>query len=155
TYAAVVAVGLAGLSLLGAALGGGNASFYLAPWRGWEFIAGGMVGGLAQMWPRWRPSARLLGATAIAGLAAVIVAIIWPYLATAGPAARALLPVAGTCAIIFAGLLAPRNYVARILSLPPLVWIGLVSYSWYLWHWPALTFARLANFGDHDLLRDS
>src|SRR6185295_4959222 len=51
--------------------------------------------------------------------------------------------------------LAPRSYVARFLALQPLVWIGLLSYSWYLWHWPAMTFTRLANFGDHDLFRDS
>jgi len=52
-----------------------------------------------------------------------------------------LLPVLGTVLIIGAG---PRAWINRcILSSRPLVWIGLISFPLYLWHWPLLSFAHL------------
>ena len=44
------------------------------------------------------------------------------------------------------GLLAGNGF-SRVLSLRPLVWIGDVSYSWYLWHWPLIVFARALSPG--------
>jgi len=57
------------------------------------------------------------------------------------PGFWALLPVLGTVLIIAAGQHAWVNRV--ILSKRPLVWIGLISFPLYLWHWPLLSFARL------------
>jgi hypothetical protein len=56
------------------------------------------------------------------------------------PAVSALLPVAGTCALLIAGTVSDTG-VARVLGTPALVWIGDLSYSWYLWHWPLIVFA--------------
>jgi hypothetical protein len=67
------------------------------------------------------------------------------------PSGWALLPVAGAVAIILAGLLKPDNIIARGLATRPLVGIGLVSYSWYLWHWPLLAFTRLWQFDERRL----
>ncbi len=53
----------------------------------------------------------------------------------------ALLPAVGTCFIISAGQHAWFNRV--VLSRRILVWIGLISYPLYLWHWPLLSFARI------------
>ncbi len=59
----------------------------------------------------------------------------------------AAVPVLGACFVIIAG---PGSFLNRkLLSLPPLVWIGLISYPLYLWHWVLLTFARSAV--DHEL----
>lgn len=55
------------------------------------------------------------------------------------PSAWAALPVVGTTAIIAAG---PHTAVARALSHPLPVWIGLISYPLYLWHWPLLALTR-------------
>lgn len=53
----------------------------------------------------------------------------------------ALLPTLGTAMVIAAG---PHTFVnRRLLSLPPLVFIGLISYPLYLWHWPLLSYQRI------------
>jgi hypothetical protein len=65
-----------------------------------------------------------------------------------------MLPVFGAVAVILAGLAEPKAPAIRLLAMPPMVWIGLVSYSWYLWHWPLLVFERVHNFGDRDFAAD-
>ena len=51
----------------------------------------------------------------------------------------ALLPVIGTALILVAGTVTDRG-IAALLSVRSVVWIGDVSYSWYLWHWPPIVF---------------
>jgi hypothetical protein len=60
------------------------------------------------------------------------------------PGTAALLPVAGTVALVLAGAWAPGRGVAHVLNASVLQRLGKLSYSWYLWHWPALVFARAA-----------
>lgn len=64
---------------------------------------------------------------------------------SAFPGFWALLPVLGAILIIAAGQHAWIN--RAILSRRPLVWIGLISFPLYLWHWPLLSFARLMKGG--------
>src|SRR5262249_57004078 len=54
-----------------------------------------------------------------------------------------MLPVAGAALAILAGCAQPRIFVARLLAHPALLAIGLVSYAWYLWHWPILSVMRI------------
>jgi len=54
-----------------------------------------------------------------------------------------LIPVLGTCLIL--AFAAQHNAAGRLLSAPPLVLIGLVSYSAYLWHQPVFVFVRIAS----------
>jgi len=61
------------------------------------------------------------------------------------PGINALWPCLGTALIIYTGHL--RNPVSRILATGPMVWIGKISYSLYLWHWVVFTFYRYV-FGD-------
>lgn len=59
------------------------------------------------------------------------------------PGGWALFPVVGAGLVIAAG---PQAWVNRtLLSLRPMVWVGLISFPLYLWHWPLLTFARIVN----------
>lgn len=57
------------------------------------------------------------------------------------PGMRAIPPTLGAGLLILAGRV-EANRVSRFLSVAPLVWVGLVSYSAYLWHWPLLAFLR-------------
>ncbi|WP_139272678.1 acyltransferase family protein [Pseudomonas anguilliseptica] len=59
------------------------------------------------------------------------------------PGSRALAPVLGALLLILAG---PQAWVNRkLLANKALVWIGLISYPLYLWHWPLLSFARIVE----------
>jgi peptidoglycan/LPS O-acetylase OafA/YrhL len=114
-------------------------AFYLLPSRAWELLLGSLlvVGGLPA--PR---SALMREALAAAGLAAIIAAVLLVNTATAFPGAAALLPCIGTALVIHAGNVPVDTMTRRMLSSRPLVIIGVMSYSLYLWHWPLLAFAR-------------
>ncbi len=68
------------------------------------------------------------------------------------PGALALWPVAATTLVLVGGALAPNAVTTRGLRLKLLVAIGLISYGWYLWHWPLLTLARIHLLGELDQL---
>ena len=149
------AVAMFGGSLAGCVLltsGGRNYAFYLTVLRAWEFIAGGAIGFLVPF--AGRLPRRLHGWLAAAGLAAIIVAAASFRSDTLYPSWRAVVPVFGAAAVIFAGIAEPKSPVIRLLAAPPMVWIGLVSYAWYLWHWPLLALSRIHNFGERDLASD-
>lgn len=118
-----------------------DAVFYLLPFRAWELLAGT----LCAFWHahKARKGNEWLAA---AGLAALIVSIFAYDKTTPFPSAYALLPVVGTCCVVlFADA---SNWTGRFLSLRPLVGIGLISYSAYLWHQPLFAFTRLYSV-DH------
>ncbi len=83
----------------------------------------------------WAPAAGLLG------LALIAFAVLAYSAETPFPGAAALPPVLGTALIIWAGR-DGGTIVSRMLSWRPLVAVGLISYSLYLWHWPAIVFAQ-------------
>ncbi|MBK9029868.1 MAG: acyltransferase [Myxococcales bacterium] len=116
-------------------------AFYLMPLRGWELLAGALLA-LDLVPPATRAWQRQLAATA--GLGAIVGAIVGFSSATAFPGVAALIPVAGAALLIYAhaGDDAPATAVGRLLRARPMVFVGAISYSLYLWHWPALVFAR-------------
>jgi peptidoglycan/LPS O-acetylase OafA/YrhL len=132
--------------------GRSNVSFYIMPTRGWEFILGGIAPSLVPVlrrWPAW------IGAwLAMAGLAAIGLAVVFFNADTLYPSYHAALPALGAMLIIVGGLSDPRHSVARMLSTWPMVRIGLVSYAWYLWHWPLISFVRTTNFGGRDVVTE-
>ena len=69
-------------------------------------------------------------------LAAVVFSAATPY-----PGWRVALPVCGTALVIAAGTVRPSLGAERLLGLRPFLWIGLISFSLYLWHWPILEIA--------------
>ncbi|HZQ12526.1 MAG TPA: acyltransferase family protein [Pseudolabrys sp.] len=126
-----------------------NVSFYIMPARGWEFILGGAVPSLAtamRRLPAW-----VSEWLAFAGLVAIVAAVVWFDPETIYPSYWATAPAAGATLIIVGGLLNPGGYVVRALATAPMVGVGLVSYSWYLWHWPLISFVLTINFGQQQL----
>jgi peptidoglycan/LPS O-acetylase OafA/YrhL len=126
-----------------------NFAFYLLPTRVWEFAIGGMAGMAgAAFYERVRAIAQPL---ALLGLAMILYSIVALSHATPFPGSAAIWPVFGT-AILIVGMTAnQRGVVSRLLATKPMVYIGLISYSFYLWHWPLLSFYRIYNLGVQDL----
>lgn len=130
-----------------------NVSFYVMPMRGWEFILGAIAPSLVpalRRWPAW-----MTVATAAIGISAIALAVVLFDEDTLSPSYRAALPAVGAMLLIAAGLARPRNGVAVTLATWPMVGIGLVSYAWYLWHWPLISFVRTMNFGGRDLAKEA
>ena len=155
--AVAIAIPLGVASLVGAiaytVVDGRNPAFYFPQWRAWEFIVGGLIGGgLAGAVAR-RPRA-LADAMGIAGLGLIVIAVTTLDARAPFPSWRAILPVAGAALIILSGLAHPQSLVARLLALRWMVGIGLVSYSWYLWHWPILSYLRILRLGEPSLIPD-
>jgi peptidoglycan/LPS O-acetylase OafA/YrhL len=116
-------------------------AFYSPLSRFWELLSGGTLAYLA----RRRPQALRAPVTlqSLFGLALLVMALALIHRDRPFPGWWALLPVAGTVLLISAG---PDAWVNRhILSMRPLVWIGLISYPLYLWHWPLLTILSLTK----------
>ena len=116
-----------------------DAAFYLAPMRVWELMLGALLA--ARLLPRIEAQA-LREMLAIAGVALIAYAVVRFTPATPFPGSAALIPCLGAALLIYAGEDDGTTVAAKVLSLWPLVFVGLISYSLYLWHWPLLVFAR-------------
>ncbi len=115
-------------------------AFFLLPSRLWEFLAGALVFFAST---RWAPSRGLSQVMAWAGLAMIVVAVVTFSETTAFPGYAALLPVVGTVLVIAAGSYRGDTPSERVLGNAVFQRFGAVSYSWYLWHWPALVLVAL------------
>ena len=114
-----------------------DAAYFITPGRVWEFAAGGVLAALAAapaaVRPRW---------FAIPGWM-LMVGSIWFFGDDSGvPGLLTLLPVAGCALVIWAGTGSAGRPVPQGLRVP--VWLGDISYSIYLWHWPLIVFAPYA-----------
>ena len=123
-----------------------DTAFYMLPSRAWELAIGALlsiapVSTLLKRIPRW-----LAETASIAGLAMMLTAIFTYTKRVPFPGIGALLPCVGAALVIASGQGAP-TLVGKLLSVRPMVWIGLISYSLYLWHWPILVFARIFTYG--------
>ena len=116
-----------------------DAAFYLAPMRVWELMLGALLA--ARMLPRIKSQA-VREMLALAGVALIAYAVFRFSPATPFPGSAALIPCLGAALVIYAGEDDGTSIAAKVLSLWPLVFVGLISYSLYLWHWPLLVFAR-------------
>jgi len=128
-------------------------AFYMMPLRSWEFALGGLIALAPQRQDR-AANASFSSILGIAGLAMIIAAVAGFSRVTPFPGIAAALPAVGTALLIYSGAMA-GSLTHRLLSLPLLVAIGQLSYSWYLWHWPLIALARAYAFGVHDFARDS
>jgi peptidoglycan/LPS O-acetylase OafA/YrhL len=121
-----------------------QAAFFLIHTRAWELI----LGSILALFMVQRPEAGtkfLREAAGWGGVALIAIAIVAFDRSTKVPGIATLAPCLGAAAIIFGAQ--EGTLVARLLSFRPLVGIGLISYSAYLWHQPVFAFARYSRFG--------
>ena len=125
-----------------------SAAFYLPFARAYELLAGGVLSLQHQhrkgegVKPR-----RLSNWLAFVGL----LLILWASMRFNGntpfPGAASLVPVLGTLLVLEGVVASERCPTARVLGSGPLVFIGKLSYSIYLWHWPVIVFAKYLAWG--------
>ena len=107
--------------------------------RAWELLVGaGLAFGGVRLQASLAP--RALRTMGWVGMAMIVIsaALITPT--TIFPGSVAMVPVLGAGFVILAGAGTDGLPVARLLGQRGLVYVGKVSYAWYLWHWPCLVF---------------
>lgn len=119
-----------------------EAAFYLIPYRTWELMLGALIA--LKFFPKTEKPlhTNIMSGT---GLLLLCISIFYFSHDTSFPGYAALLPCVGTALII----MSEGSFVNRVLSTKPVVWIGLLSYSLYLWHWPL--FALRNYWGNIDI----
>ncbi|MFE4665353.1 acyltransferase family protein [Streptomyces sp. NPDC056716] len=117
--------------------------------RIWELAVGALLALAAhRLHEIPRPLAAVLS---WAGLAAIGYAAVSFDESTPFPGHHAVIPVFGAAAVLAGGAAAGRYGAGAVLSLRPAVWIGGISYAWYLWHWPLIIIVPAAvGFGADD-----
>ena len=120
-------------------------AFFGMPTRIWEFALGGALA-LAVNGRRDTPTS---ASSVLQGVGLVMIAgsAIGYDAATRYPGLAAIVPALGTCLLLLGGHQSPNSVVSRMLSISPLMWLGRLSYAWYLWHWPLVGVAAVVNPG--------
>jgi peptidoglycan/LPS O-acetylase OafA/YrhL len=129
-------------------------NFYLLPTRAWELLAGSLTAMVLFRQPG-TPAAPdgfslVKAALAITGAGLVLYSVFGFDETTPFPSLYTVVPVLGTCLIIL--FASPHCVTGKALSLKPMVWMGLLSYSAYLWHQPLFALYRLSplQFSNND-----
>ncbi|CAN5375859.1 SGNH hydrolase domain-containing protein [soil metagenome] len=113
-------------------------AYFVSTTRVWELGFGALLAfGVTRLSRLPRAAAEVL---ALLGVAAIVVAALFVTRSTPWPGSAALIPVAGTTAVIAAGCKSANTLTGRALGLAPMRFLGGISYSLYLWHWPLLVF---------------
>lgn len=118
------------------------AVFYLLSGRAWELLVGAWLATTKSdvLIKQWQKSG-----LSIIGLGLLMASVLVLNKSSPFPAWNALYPCLGSALLILAGEGALVN--RYLLAWRPLVFVGLISYSLYLWHWPLLSYVRIMNLG--------
>ena len=122
-----------------------NAAFYLLPTRGWELLIGVFLAFYINK-KNYLESHTLNQVLSIFGFGMIVYSIITFDKSTPFPSFYTLIPVIGAGLLVLSAV--PKTLMNKLLSFSPLVKIGLISYSAYLWHQPMFAFARHRSLGE-------
>lgn len=117
-----------------------SASYYLLPTRFFELLIGGALAIYATH-QRSPINTRVANLLAVLGLSLMLGSLYLLNETVTFPGIHAMFPCMGTALLIAAGM-GDGSAINRVLSVKPLVFVGLISYSLYLWHWPVIAFAH-------------
>ena len=115
-------------------IGASNPAFFLLPTRIWQFSAGAIV---AFSKPEVPSRNRYTGILALLGI--ILISANYYFISTVIPSAT--LMTLGICLILWRKI-ESNTFVGRFLTFRPIVFLGLISFSLYLWHWPILALLR-------------
>jgi hypothetical protein len=126
-----------------------TSAFFLLPGRAWELLLGSLVAfmPLSPVLLGRRSTREILS---LVGLALILIPVCFYTPETPFPGIAAIPPCLGAALLIWANGLESTS-VSSLLSARPVVFIGLISYSLYLWHWPLLAFANYLSLGEASL----
>jgi len=121
-------------------------AFFSVMSRAWQFCVGGLLA--TAILHGMRLPARLQTAFGLSGLLAICAAVVlyddhmdYPGLAIG------IVPTLGALLLLAAGIDNEASALMKILGSRPAVTVGMLSYSWYLWHWPVIELVRTLPFG--------
>ena len=123
-----------------------DVAYYLPVTRFWEILLGAALAASEQRDGRQVPDDRY----SLLGLALILLSVFWVDGKADFPGWQALFPVVGAYLIIRN---ASGGYTHRLLACKWLVWIGLISYPLYTWHWPVLAYLRITEIEPGMLLK--
>lgn len=116
-----------------------SAAFYWLPTRAWEILIGSILA--LNVFPA--PSKQFTREVgSIFGIGMIVFSIFVYTPETSFPGLAALLPTVGVAFVIYCGS-GGSSFVYKVLSFRPIVFIGLISYSMYLWHWPIIVYTKI------------
>ncbi len=126
------------------------ATFFLLPTRAWELLCGSMLAVLPSSFWTERQWVNQVAAS-LGGLGILLPVFFYSH-STTFPGIAALPPCLGAVLLIWANRNpAQSTWAGRFLSIKPLVFVGLMSYSLYLWHWPIFAFFRYWELVPHSV----
>jgi peptidoglycan/LPS O-acetylase OafA/YrhL len=115
-----------------------SSAFYLAHMRAWELLVGGLLA--LNIFPA-TTNKGINTALGLTGALMIAVPVFQYTDQTPFPGLSAVLPVLGTALIIYSNM-TEKSPAGKFLGLAPMVFIGQISYSLYLWHWPLFIFTE-------------
>ncbi|MCB0751170.1 MAG: acyltransferase, partial [Ignavibacteriae bacterium] len=119
-------------------------TFYMLPTRAWELIVGAFVA--IFLWQKGFIISNITNQLlSLTGLFLIFYSVVMFDKNTSFPGLHALIPTLGTVLVILSSV--KGTFTHALLSFKPLVGVGLISYSTYLWHQPILALARHRAFG--------
>ena len=122
-------------------------AFFSMPTRAWEFSVGILIALTEARRLRKKIGLIFSNSISLIGMSLIAVALFQFNTFTTFPGFAAVIPVVGSGLLILDSH--EGSLVKRALKFRPLVWIGDISYSWYLWHWPMIVFSVVLWPGSH------
>lgn len=125
-----------------------TAAFYLPFSRFWELMVGGVLAYVVLHRPQLIEKHK--NVQSFLGFALILAGLLLLNKGRDFPGWWALLPTLGAFFIISAG---PSSWLnEKLLANKPMIWVGLISYPLYLWHWPLLAYIKITRESPSDLL---